>query len=92
MGSWSYSRRILLKTMGEMLLKAQKYMNAKDALAVIKDEEKTNEKGRKENDHRGRKRKRQDRQINVGDKRKDEKAPRMVKSTPLVMPVNKILV
>ena len=32
------------KTMAEMLLKAQKYMNAKDALAAIRDEEKTNEK------------------------------------------------
>ena len=49
------------KTMVEMLLKAQKYMNAKDALAVINDEEKTNEKGRKEDDCRGRKRERQDR-------------------------------
>ena len=36
------------KTMVEMLLKAQKYMNAKDALATIKDVEKTNENGRKE--------------------------------------------
>jgi len=31
-----------LKTMAEMLLKAQKYMNAEDALAVIKDVEKSN--------------------------------------------------
>jgi len=38
------------KTMAEMLLKAQKYMNAEDALATIKDVEKTNEKGRKEDD------------------------------------------
>ena len=36
------------KTMAEMLLKAQKYMNAEDALATIKDKEKTIEKGRKE--------------------------------------------
>ena len=36
------------KTMAKMLLKAQKYMNVKDALAKIKDEEKTNKKeGRK---------------------------------------------
>ena len=40
------------KTMAEMLLKVQKYMNAKDALATIKYVEKTNEKGRKENDRR----------------------------------------
>ena len=54
------------KTMAEMLLKAQKYMNAVDALAVIKDEEKTNEKGKKEDDRRGRKRERQDRQTSEG--------------------------
>nr|XP_023893470.1 uncharacterized protein LOC112005454 [Quercus suber] len=41
-----------LKTMVEMLLKAQKYMNAEDALASIKDVEKTSEKGRKEDDRR----------------------------------------
>jgi len=45
-----------LKTMAEMLLKGQKYMNAEKALAAIKDEEKTGEKGRKEDDSRGRKR------------------------------------
>ena len=41
------------KTMAEMLLKAQKYMNTEDALTAIKDVEKTNEKGRKEDDRRG---------------------------------------
>ena len=41
------------KTIVEMLLKAQKYMNAEDALATIKGVEKTNEKGRKEDDRRG---------------------------------------
>ena len=35
------------KTMAEMLLKAQKYLNVEDALAAIKDVEKTSEKGRK---------------------------------------------
>ena len=44
------------KTMAEMLLKAQKYMNAEDALAAIKDVEKTNEKRRKDDNQRGRKR------------------------------------
>ena len=48
------------KTMAEMLLKAQKYMNAEDALAAIKDVEKIGDKGMKENDHRGRKRERPD--------------------------------
>ena len=35
------------KMMAEMLLKAQKYMNVEDALATIKDVEKTSKKGRK---------------------------------------------
>ena len=66
-------------------------MNAEDVLAAIKDVEKTNEKGRKEDDCRGRKRERPNRQTNNGSKRKDEKALRMVKFTPLVMSVDKIL-
>ena len=41
------------KTITEMLLKAQKYMNAEDALAVIEGVEKPNEKKKeKENDRR----------------------------------------
>ena len=50
-------------------------MNTEDALAVIKDVEKTNEKGRKEDDWRGRKREHLDRQNRDKDKRKDDKAP-----------------
>ena len=38
------------KTMVEMLLKAQKYMNAQNALAAIRDVEKTGNKGKKEDD------------------------------------------
>ena len=79
------------KTMVEMLLKAQKYMNAKDALAMIKDVEKTSEKGRKEDNRRRQKRECPNRQTNDEGKRKDEKAHRTVKFTPLVMPVVKIL-
>ena len=79
------------KTMAEMLLKAQKYMNVEDALAVIKDIEKTSEKGRKEDECRGQKRECLDRQTNDEGKRKDEKSPRTVKFTPLVMPIDKIL-
>ena len=41
------------KTMAEMLLKMQKYMNAKDAVAAIRDVEKLGDKGRKEDEHRG---------------------------------------
>ena len=41
------------RTMVEMLLKAQKYMNAEDALAAIRDEEKPKGRERKEEDRRG---------------------------------------
>ena len=45
------------KMMAKMLLKAQKYMNAKDALATIEGVEKPKEKKKeKEDDQRGRKR------------------------------------
>ena len=43
------------KTIAEMLLKAQKYMNAEEALAVIRDVEKPTNKGKKEDDRRGQK-------------------------------------
>ena len=66
-------------------------MNVEDALAVIKDIEKTSEKGRKEDDRRGQKRECLDRQTNDEGKRKDEKSPRTVKFTPLVMPIDQIL-
>ena len=79
------------ETMVEMLLKVQKYMNAEDVLAAIKDVEKPGDRGRKEDDRRGQKRERPNRQTNDGSKRKDEKNPRMVKFTHLVMTVDKIL-
>ena len=79
------------KTMAEMLLKTQKYINVKDALAAIRDVEKPTNKGKKEDNHRGQKRECPDRQTSDRGKRKDEKTPRTVKFTPLVMPVNKIL-
>ena len=41
------------KTMAEMLLKAQKYMNTEDALAAIRDVERLGDKGRKHDDRRG---------------------------------------
>ena len=63
------------KMMAGMLLKAQKYMNVKDALATIKDVEKPRDKGRKEDDRRGRKRECSDRQTSDRSKRKDEKTP-----------------
>ncbi|XP_075655250.1 uncharacterized protein LOC142625491 [Castanea sativa] len=79
------------KTMAEMLLKAQKYMNAEDALAAIGDEGKPAKEGRKEDECRGQKRERSGRRNSDGDKRNDERVPRTVKFTPLVMLVDKIL-
>ena len=40
------------RTMVEMLLKAQKYMNAEDALVAIEEVEKPNERERKGDDQR----------------------------------------
>nr|XP_023889038.1 uncharacterized protein LOC112001104 [Quercus suber] len=79
------------KTMSEMLLKAQKYMNAEDALAAIRDEGRAEDKGKKEDDCRGQKRDRSDHRNNDGVRRKDDKSPRTVKFTHFVMPINKIL-
>ena len=62
--------------MAKMLLKAQKSMNVEDALTAIKDVENLEDKGRKEDDHRGQKRECPDRRINDGGKRKDEKTPK----------------
>ena len=80
------------KLMAEMLLKAQKYVNAEDALTAIEGVEKPKEKKKeKENDRRGQKRDQADRQNVEGNRRRDEKNPRTVKFTPLVMPVDQIL-
>ena len=55
------------KMMAEMLLNAQKYMNAKDALATIEGVEKPKEKKKeKEKDRRGRKRDRADHRMLKG--------------------------
>ena len=79
------------RTMAEMLIKAQKYMNAKDAIAAIRDIEKPGNKGRKEDERRGQKRDRPGRWLTDGNRRKDDKGTRLVKFTPLVMPIDKIL-
>ncbi|XP_030935997.1 uncharacterized protein LOC115961094 [Quercus lobata] len=82
-----------LKTMAEMLLEVQKYMNANDALAAIERVEKPKEKKKeKEDDRRGRKRDWADRQNVEGNRRRDDKNLRAIKFTPLVMPVDQILV
>ena len=80
------------KTMAEMLLKAQKYMNVEDALAAIKDIEKPGDGIRRKDDkHRVQKRECPDRRNNDGGRRKEDRSPRTVKFTPLIMPVDKIL-
>ena len=79
------------KTMAEMLLKAQKYMNAEDIVAAIRDDKKPGDKGRKDDECRGQKRECLDRRITNASRRKDDKGTRTVKFTPLVMPVDKIL-
>jgi len=45
------------KTMGEMLLKAPKYMNAEDALAAVEGVEKPKEKKKEKEDDRRRRKK-----------------------------------
>ena len=78
-----------LKTMAEMLLKAQTYMNAEGALSTIKGVKKPKEKKKeKEDDRRGRKRDRADRQNVEGNRRRDDKNPQPMKFTPLVMPID----
>ena len=41
------------KTMEEMFLKAQKYMNVEDVLVAIRDIEKLGDNGRKDDNHKG---------------------------------------
>ena len=79
------------KTMAKMLIKVQKYMNAEDALVGIKDVEKLGDKGRKDDERRGQNRERSDHRNNDGNRRKEDKGPRTVKFTPLIMSVDKIL-
>ena len=78
--------------MAEALLKAQKYMNAEEALAAIDGVNKTKEKKKeKEENQRGQKRDRTDQWNDEGNKRREDKNPRPMKFTPLVMPVDQIL-
>ena len=79
------------RTMAKMLLKAQKYMNAEDAVAAIRDDEKLGDKGRKDDARKGQKRECPDRRTTDTNKRRDDKNTRTVKFTPLVMPIDKIL-
>ena len=79
------------KTMAKMLLKAQKYMNVEDTVAAIRDVEKPGDKGRKDDECTRQKREHPDCRIVDGNRRKDDKSAWVVKFTPLVMPIDKIL-
>ena len=80
------------KTMAEMLLKAQKYLNAENAVAAIRDGKKLGDKGKKDDECKGQKRERPDHRITNANRRKDDKGTQTVKFTPLVMHVDKILI
>ena len=68
-------------------------MNAKDALAAIGKESRPKGKESVREDRRGRKWDRNNRQTNSdGNKQRDNKIPQTVKFSPLVMPIDKILV
>ena len=77
------------KTMAEMLIKTQKYMNAEDAVAAIRDVKKPGDKGRKKDERRGQKRDRPDRWLTDVNRRKDDKGTQTVKFPPLLCPLTK---
>ena len=80
------------KMMAEMLLKAPKYMNDKDALAALEGVKKPQEKKKeKEDDQRGQKRDRIDKQNPEGSRRKEDKSTRPTKFTPLVVPIDQVM-
>ena len=58
---------------------------------AIRDVEKPGDKGRKDDERKGQKRERPDRRTSDGNRKKDDKSPQTVKFTPLVIPVDKIL-
>ena len=66
-------------------------MNVEDAVAAIRDDEKPGDKGRKDDKRRGQKKECPDRRTTNTNRWRDDKSTRMVKFTPLVMPVDKIL-
>ena len=64
-------------------------MNAKNAVAAIRDVEKLGDKGRKDDKRKGQKRDCPDRQLTDVNRRKDDKGTRTVKFTPLLCPLTK---
>ena len=80
------------KTMAEALLKAQKYMNAEEALAIIDGAEKSREKKKEKEDYwSGQKRDRADRRNDEGNRWREDRNPRPVKFTPLAVLMDQIL-
>ena len=80
------------ESMTELLLKAQKYMNAEDALAVIKVGNAWRDRRDVQEDSKGKKRERKDYSSNQDNiKPRNDKTKRMVNSMPLLMLVDKIL-
>ena len=66
-------------------------MNAEDAVVAIRDDEKPGDKGRKDDKRREQKRERPDCRTIDANRRRDDKSTQTVKFTPLVMPIDKIL-
>ena len=79
-------------SMTKMLLKAQKYMNAEDALTMIGMGDMWKERRYVQEDSKGKTRERRDYSSNHDNaKSKNDKTRRMVNFIPLVMPIDKIL-
>lgn len=77
------------RSMAEMLLKAYKYMNTKDALAVIEQRDAGKERMSIREDQKGKRREKGDHSSSRDTvKKRDNKPLRMVKFTPLVMLVD----
>ena len=81
-----------LVLMTDLLIKAQKYMNMKDAFVAIEVGGPRTSKAGSQDDLKGQKRERKDQSSsNDRGKRRDNKVRKMVNFTPLVMPIDQIL-
>ena len=81
-----------LESMAKMLLKAQNYMNAENVLVVIEVGGTRKERRNIQEESKGRKREKKDYSSSRDNVRsRNDKPKRMVNFTPLVMPVDKIL-
>ena len=81
-----------LDTMVELLFKSQKYMNAKNALMAKGMISKRKKKEEEKDDHQGKKKDRKDQPSSHRSAKSTlEKPSRMVYFTPLVMPIEQVL-